>query len=60
MFIPVAHESDTVRRIPWISITIIGLCIVIHIFIARDVKKIENDLNNGYFELIKYYLISIS
>lgn len=57
MFIPVAHESDTVRRFPWISIIVIGLCIVIHIFIARDVKNIENELNNGYFELIKYYLM---
>lgn len=56
MFIPVAHESDTVRRIPWISIVIIVLCVLVHIFISRDVKKTEKELKNGYIELLGYYL----
>ena len=33
MIIPVGHESDTVRRLPWITFGIIGICIVVHLFI---------------------------
>jgi len=57
MFIPVAHESDKVRRIPWISIAIIGLCFVVHFFISRDMKNIEKGLNTGFLNLMKYYLM---
>lgn len=55
MIIPVGHESDTVRRLPWITFGIIGICIVVHLLIStkinRDIKAAEDSAQ----KLVEYY-----
>jgi membrane associated rhomboid family serine protease len=55
MIIPVGHESDTVRRLPWITFGIIGICFLVHIFIStginRDIKAAEGSAQ----KLVEYY-----
>ena len=32
MLLPIGHEETTVRRMPWVTLTIIGACLVVFIF----------------------------
>lgn len=34
MLIPLGHEQTTVRRLPWVTFTIMGLCLVIFVLMA--------------------------
>ena len=36
MLIPLGHEQTSVRRLPWVTFTIMGLCLVVFILIAPD------------------------
>lgn len=53
--LPIGHENDTVRRLPWITFGIMAICIVIHAFISLDVNETEKELNKVSRELVSYY-----
>jgi membrane associated rhomboid family serine protease len=36
MLIPLGHEQTSVRRLPWVTFTIMGLCVVIFVLMAPD------------------------
>jgi len=55
MIIPVGHESDTVRRLPWITFGIIGICIVVHIFLSTEINKNMNAVEESAQKLVEYY-----
>jgi membrane associated rhomboid family serine protease len=55
MIIPIGHESDTVRRLPWITFIIMASCIIVHIFISGAVNKKFKEVENTGRELIRYY-----
>jgi membrane associated rhomboid family serine protease len=55
MILPVGHESDTVRRIPWVTISIIFLCVVIHLFISESMKNCERKLETQFVQLFRFY-----
>ncbi|NIM91493.1 MAG: rhomboid family intramembrane serine protease [Candidatus Aminicenantes bacterium] len=55
MIIPVGHESDTVRRLPWITFIIMAICIVVHLFISGQVNKKLVEVEEIGKELIRYY-----
>ena len=55
IIIPVGHESNEVRRLPWITFGIMALCLVVHIFLSMDVGAKENQLGNSAEELVTYY-----
>ena len=57
MIIPVGHESDTVRRLPWITFIIIAVCIVVHIFISRSIDDHLNEVETQGRELLQYYFL---
>jgi membrane associated rhomboid family serine protease len=56
MLIPIGQESDTVRRIPWVTIAIMGLCVIIYIFNAGAISEFEEKLFKIYNEIFDYYL----
>lgn len=56
MLIPIGQESDTVRRIPWVTIAIMGLCVIIYIFNAGAINEFEEKLFKIYSEIFNYYL----
>jgi len=55
MIIPIGHESNTVRRLPWITFIIMASCIIVHILISGQVNKKLEELENTGRELIRYY-----
>ncbi|UCE42411.1 MAG: rhomboid family intramembrane serine protease [Candidatus Aminicenantes bacterium] len=55
IIIPVGHESNEVRRLPWITFGIMAVCLVVHIFLSMDVGAKENQLGNSAEELVRYY-----
>lgn len=56
MLIPIGQESETVRRVPWVTIAIMGLCVIIHIFNAGAIGKYEEQLFSIYSEIYEYYI----
>lgn len=55
MIIPVGHESDTVRRLPWVTFGIIGICIVIHLFLSSEINRDMEVAEKKAIELVEYY-----
>jgi membrane associated rhomboid family serine protease len=55
MIIPIGHESDTVRRLPWITFIIMASCIIVHIFISGQLNKKLEEVENTGRELVRYY-----
>ncbi len=43
MLIPLGHEQTSVRRLPWVTFTIMALCVVIFILMAPDEHRSEMD-----------------
>ncbi len=54
--IPIGHEKDTVRRLPWITFAILAVCFVIHIFVSIGVNKATSRAETAAQELVDYYL----
>jgi membrane associated rhomboid family serine protease len=51
--LPIGHEESTVRRLPWVTFTIIGLCVVAYLVTAS--VQVE-DPNRYLIQPIQYYL----
>lgn len=62
MLLPIGHEETTVRRMPWVTLTIIGLCLVAFVLTViapsgeerianRERQAIEFSLDHPYLEL---------
>jgi membrane associated rhomboid family serine protease len=55
MLIPIGHEETTVRRGPWVTLTIIGLCLVVFVLTAIAPSG-EERIANREREAIEFYL----
>ena len=55
IIIPISHESQTVRRIPLVTIIIMGLCLIIHLFIFATMRQLEKDLEVVLRDMFGYY-----
>jgi membrane associated rhomboid family serine protease len=55
IIIPVGHESNEVRRLPWITFAIMALCLVVHIFVSTAMGAKEKQLESSAEEYIMYY-----
>jgi membrane associated rhomboid family serine protease len=55
MLIPIGQESNTVRRVPWVTFAIMGLCVIIHIFNMSAISEFEDKLFSIYSEIYDYY-----
>ena len=53
--IPVGHESNEVRRLPWVTFSIMALCLVVHLFLSMSVGAKQNRLESAAEEMIRYY-----
>jgi len=56
IIIPIGHESDTVRRLPWITFIIIASCLIVHLFISSEVRETSKELEGTARELVEYYI----
>lgn len=55
MILPIGHESDSVRRLPWISLIIMAICFGVHMYTASKVDQYESKLENVLKEIESYY-----
>jgi len=53
--IPIGHESDKVRRLPWISFIIMAACLIIHTLVSVEINQRAKELKSGAKELVDYY-----
>jgi membrane associated rhomboid family serine protease len=56
MIIPISHESNKVRRLPWISFFLMACCLVIHILLSVEIAKKADELESTAKELVNYYI----
>jgi membrane associated rhomboid family serine protease len=56
MIIPIGHESDKVRRLPWVSFFIIASCIFIFILTQVEINKRSKELERTAKEIVNYYV----
>ena len=56
MIFPIGHESNIIRRKPWISFFLIGICFVIHIFTHNSLEEWEPEFRDRVVELGDYYV----
>ncbi len=56
MILPIGHEGTGVRRLPWITFTIILINIVVFLFTNSADKNIQQDLKDTSIKIIKYYV----
>ncbi|MEM8961905.1 MAG: rhomboid family intramembrane serine protease [Acidobacteriota bacterium] len=55
MLIPIGHDEDGVRRLPWVTITIIVICVALHVVDTFQVRDLAEDAQEAYYEAIRYY-----
>ena len=55
MIIPISHESNKVRRLPWVSFFIMACCLFVHIIISVEIGKTGEELESTAKELLNYY-----
>lgn len=56
MIFPIGHESNTIRRRPWISFFLIALCFFIHILTHNSLEEWEPEFRDRVVELGDYYV----
>jgi len=56
MILPIGHENQSVRRIPWVTITIMALCLIVHIVVTSQMGKVEKSLGHTAQAYFEYYL----
>lgn len=56
MIIPIGHESDKVRRLPWISFFLMACCLVIFVLTSVEISKTSKELESTAKELVNYYI----
>ena len=55
MIIPIGHESDSVRRLPWVTFTIMALCIIMFAFTDKADTSSNDELIDVWKEIVNYY-----
>ena len=55
MIIPLSHEHTTVRRLPWVTFTVIGLCFLAFIATRYGGGDIEERLSGHFEKAFEYY-----
>ena len=55
MLLPIGHEETSVRRMPWVTLTIIGACVVAYILTAIAPSG-EDRIAFSEQQLVAYFL----
>jgi membrane associated rhomboid family serine protease len=55
MIIPIGHEQTTVRRLPWVTFSIMGLCLVVFLFTNPGEKARQEEAFEELGEAFEYF-----
>ncbi len=56
MILPYGHEQTSVRRLPWVTFAIMGLCVVVFVATLPAVHKAQQRFGARMQEAIEFYL----
>lgn len=56
MILPLGHEQTSVRRLPWVTFAIMGVCCVAYVLTATGVQRAERGLLETAREVQQYFL----
>ncbi len=56
MIIPIGHEHTTVRRLPWVTFVLMGLCLVIFLLTYSSDRRIQLEGYEGLDKAFDYFL----
>jgi len=56
MIIPLGHEQTSVRRLPWVSIAILALNLVVFLTVGLNVDSAGRDAGRHFREAVEYWL----
>ncbi len=54
MIIPYGHEHTTVRRLPWVTFTLMGLCVLVFILTSVAHRDVSQGLSEEFVEFSEY------
>lgn len=55
MILPLGHEQTSVRRLPWVTFTIMGLCVLAYLLSMAGVHRAERRANQLLGEAVEYF-----
>jgi membrane associated rhomboid family serine protease len=56
MLIPIGHEETTVRRLPWVTFAIMGLCLVVFLFTVPGERSRQEQASGHLKEAWDYFV----
>ena len=56
MLIPLGHEQRSVRRLPWVTFAIMGLCVVVFLLTFPGERRYEREAGERLQELFRYFV----
>jgi len=56
MIIPLGHDQTEVRRLPWVTFTIMGLCVLVHLLVAFGPGMSETEIGQSLSEAVEYWM----
>jgi membrane associated rhomboid family serine protease len=56
IIIPIGHDQETVRRLPWVTFGILAVCFIVHIFVWFTVQGANTQLEAVAQEFVEYYI----
>lgn len=56
MIIPIGHENQEVRRLPWVTFVIMGICVLVHLLLSGAVDRAEKKAQERLQEMLEFYI----
>ncbi len=56
MILPIGHESQEVRRLPWVSFAVIALCVITHLLVSPAVKVNRSASEEAAIQAVWYWV----
>lgn len=56
MIIPLGHDQTEVRRLPWVTFTLMGLCVLVHLVLAFAPGMSETEIGQDLTEAVEYWM----
>jgi|GEM_PF-519111 len=56
MIIPLGHDQTEVRRLPWVTFTIMGLCVLVHLLVTFAPGISESEIGQDLTEAVEYWM----
>ncbi len=55
MFIPVGHDQESVRRLPWVTFSMMGLCVAVYLLTFMAVRESEHEISRKAQAVAEYF-----